>query len=92
MSTSPGEPLVADAVFEGGGVKGTGLVGALSYCEEKGDSGCSMLRLAGRRDGPPSASAGGAQRQQAQPDKWTCEHVRSLVHDDDGGPRPASHG
>jgi NTE family protein len=32
----PPEPLVADAVFEGGGVKGIGLVGALSYCEEQG--------------------------------------------------------
>ena len=38
MSTSPEEPLVADAVFEGGGVKGIGLVGALSCCEEKGYS------------------------------------------------------
>lgn len=35
--SSPG-PLVADAVFEGGGVKGIGLVGALAYCEEKGYS------------------------------------------------------
>jgi NTE family protein len=34
----PIEPLVADAVFEGGGVKGVGLVGALAYCEEKGYS------------------------------------------------------
>ena len=32
----PPDPLFADAVFEGGGVKGIGLVGALSYCEEKG--------------------------------------------------------
>lgn len=33
---TPREPLFADAVFEGGGVKGVGLVGALSYCEEQG--------------------------------------------------------
>ncbi len=37
-SDSSPEPLVADAVFEGGGVKGIGLVGALAYCEEKGYS------------------------------------------------------
>lgn len=37
-SSSSQEPLVADAVFEGGGVKGIGLVGALAYCEEKGYS------------------------------------------------------
>jgi NTE family protein len=36
MSFNPAEPLVADAVFEGGGVKGIGLVGALSYCEDQG--------------------------------------------------------
>lgn len=30
------EILKADAVFEGGGVKGIGLVGALSVAEEKG--------------------------------------------------------
>ncbi len=30
------ENLIADAVFEGGGVKGIGLVGALSVAEEKG--------------------------------------------------------
>lgn len=28
--------LVADAVFEGGGVKGIGLVGAIAVAEEKG--------------------------------------------------------
>ena len=33
---NPASPLFADAVFEGGGVKGVGLVGALSYCEEQG--------------------------------------------------------
>jgi len=37
-SDSSPELLVADAVFEGGGVKGIGLVGALAYCEEKGYS------------------------------------------------------
>ncbi|MGB7622921.1 MAG: patatin-like phospholipase family protein [Terriglobia bacterium] len=36
-ASSVSEPKVADAVFEGGGVKGVGLVGALSHCElEKG--------------------------------------------------------
>ena len=31
-----GQPLRADAVFEGGGVKGIGLVGALAVAEERG--------------------------------------------------------
>ena len=30
------EPLKIDAVFEGGGVKGIGLVGAVAVTEEKG--------------------------------------------------------
>ena len=33
---STGNELVADAVFEGGGVKGIGLVGAVAVAEEKG--------------------------------------------------------
>lgn len=31
-----GNNLKADAVFEGGGVKGIGLVGAIAVAEEKG--------------------------------------------------------
>jgi NTE family protein len=36
VALPPSEPKVADAVFEGGGVKGVGLVGALAYFEEQG--------------------------------------------------------
>jgi hypothetical protein len=35
MPNQTNSNLIADAVFEGGGVKGIGLVGAVAFAEEK---------------------------------------------------------
>ena len=48
------EPRVADAVFEGGGVKGIGLVGALSCCEI--EKGYSWKNVAGTSAGAITAA------------------------------------
>jgi len=51
---SSAEPKCADAVFEGGGVKGVGLVGALSHCEQ--EEGYSWKSVAGTSAGAITAS------------------------------------
>ena len=49
--------LKADAVFEGGGVKGIGLVGAVAVAEEKG---YQWVNMAGTSAGATPVIVGGA--------------------------------